>query len=359
MRQLGRQAIRDISTGAAVLGTGGGGDPRIGRLMAEQAIRDHGPVRLLDPDQLPDDALIVPCAMMGAPTVMVEKPPRGDETLEAIRALERYLGAEAFATMSLEAGGINATVPLAVAATLNLPIVDADAMGRAFPEILQTTLTLGGISATPMAIADEKGNMLFLETIDNAWTERFSRSISVDMGGSAMIALYSHTGSELREHTIRGSLSRAEAIGRILRELRSSSERPVEALAAHFGGIPFFSGKLVDVFRRTTGGFARGTAVVEGLGESELHIEFQNEFLVARDRDGSVLATVPDSICLLDRETGCPVTTESLSYGQRVDALAFPAAEPWRTDEGLALGGPEFFGFEIDYVPVEELTGAP
>ena len=43
-RSLGVQEIEDIALGAAVLGTGGGGDPYIGRLMATQAIEDHGPV---------------------------------------------------------------------------------------------------------------------------------------------------------------------------------------------------------------------------------------------------------------------------------------------------------------------------
>lgn len=73
MRKIGLQEIEDIATGAALLGAGGGGDPYIGKLMAIGAIKEHGPVTLLDPDEVPDDALIVPIAMMGAPTVLCEK----------------------------------------------------------------------------------------------------------------------------------------------------------------------------------------------------------------------------------------------------------------------------------------------
>lgn len=359
MRELGIQNIEDIATGAAILGTGGGGDPYIGKLMAQQAIEKHGPVELLEPSEVPDDELVVPSAMMGAPTVMVEKLPRGDETVEAFRALERYMGVDAYATMSIEAGGLNSTVPLGVAAALDMPIVDADGMGRAFPEIPQTVLTLGDVSATPMAMADEKGNSLFLETIDNAWTERFSRSVSVEMGGSALIAIYSHTGSELHEHTIHGSLTKAEEIGRTIRQLKDETEKPIDVLTEAFDGHHLFFGKVADVLRRTTEGFAKGEAKIEGLNRFDgqtLTVQFQNEFLVARV-DGEVIASVPDLISMIDSETGEPVTTEELSYGSRVDVLGLPCAPQWRSDAGLELGGPAFFEYDIEYVPIEERQG--
>jgi DUF917 family protein len=40
-------------------------------------------------------------------------------------------------------------IPMVVAANLGVPIVDADGMGRAFPEIQMVTPTLHGVSATP------------------------------------------------------------------------------------------------------------------------------------------------------------------------------------------------------------------
>lgn len=122
MRKLNKKNVEDIATGAAVLGTGGGGDPHVGKLMAQQAIERNGPVELLNPNEVPEDALVVPSAMMGAPTVMLEKIPRGDETIEAFQALERYMNTDAYATMSIEAGGLNSTVPLGVAAALDMPI---------------------------------------------------------------------------------------------------------------------------------------------------------------------------------------------------------------------------------------------
>lgn len=356
MNQIGTEEVSNIATGAAVLGTGGGGDPHLGKLMAQQAIEDHGSITLLDPSDVPDDALIVPTAMMGAPTVSTEKIPRGDESVNSFRAIEDYTNKEVYATMSIEAGGINSTIPLAVAAQLQLPIVDADGMGRAFPEIPQTSLTLGGVDATPFTMADEKGNSMILETIDNTWTETFSRSISVDMGGSAMISCYPHTGKQLKEHAIHNSLTYAEKIGRAINELTDVDSDPVEILVEEFDGYHLHGGKVTDVYRRTSDGFAKGAATIDGTGsfrDTVVQLEFQNEFLIARTED-TVLATVPDLICVIESETGQPVTTEELSYGYRVDVIGFEAADQWRTAEGVKLGGPEFFGYDLEYIPVEQ-----
>lgn len=73
MRKIGLEEIEDIALGAALLGAGGGGDPYIGKLVAIGAVKECGPVTLLDPEEVPDDALVVPIAMMGAPTILGEK----------------------------------------------------------------------------------------------------------------------------------------------------------------------------------------------------------------------------------------------------------------------------------------------
>ena len=48
MRLIGKEEIENMAIGAALLGTGGGGDPYIGKLMALQAIEKYGPVKLSD-----------------------------------------------------------------------------------------------------------------------------------------------------------------------------------------------------------------------------------------------------------------------------------------------------------------------
>ena len=59
MRKIGIAEVEDIALGAALLGAGGGGDPYIGKLVAMGALKECGPVTLLDPQEVPDDALDV------------------------------------------------------------------------------------------------------------------------------------------------------------------------------------------------------------------------------------------------------------------------------------------------------------
>ena len=359
MKIIDEAALEDLALGAAVLGTGGGGDPYVGKLMARQAIRDYGPVEMYTLDELADDDLIVPTAMMGAPTVMVEKMPNGDDIINAFESVGKYIGKPIKATMSIEAGGLNSVVPIYVAARKQIPLVDCDGMGRAFPELQMVTHTIFGIAATPMAMSDERGNTVLMETINNTWTETFARSITVNMGASAMIALYAATVGQLKEAAIPGTMSYAMEIGSIIRQARVQEDDPVNTVREAVGGFLVFKGKIGDVERRTEGGFAKGDAFMAGIDDyagQKLQLSFQNEHL-ALQIDGEYRVTVPDLIALLDVDTGEPITTEGIRYGMRVAVIAFPSDAKWRTEKGLELVGPRYFGYDVDFVPVEERYG--
>lgn len=354
MREITPQDLPDMARGAAVLGTGGGGDPYVGRLLAQQALLRHGPVRLVDPMEIDDDAVVIPTAFMGAPTVMLEKLPSGAELTAALQALEQLIGKKAAYTVSIEAGGLNSLIPFVAAAELGLPLIDADGMGRAFPELQMLLPTLGGVAATPMAIADERGNAVSLETVSNGWAERFARGVTIEMGCSAAVSLYVLTGRQVKDMMVHGTMTLCQRLGAAIREAGEAHRDPVAAATEVMGGRVIFRGKIVDVQRGTQGGFARGEAVLDGLTDdlgSRMEVAFQNENLVA-SRDGEVVVSVPDLICLLDTDTGEPVTTETLRYGLRVSVVAAPCDPRWRSTEGLELAGPAYFGYDHEYVPV-------
>jgi hypothetical protein len=329
--------------------------------MVEQAIDEGGRIVLISLDEVPDDALIVPSAMMGAPTVLVEKVPAGSETVASLRALESFLGRKSYATMPIECGGINSTMPLVVGARLGLPVVDADGMGRAFPELQMETFHVYGVSGTPMAITNEYGDTTIVTAHDNRMMEWLARGITIRMGGAAYIAEYPMDGATARRVSIPGTISLGIRIGRCLREARERHSDPFEALIEMLKETPYrygrviFEGKVVDVLRRTTEGFAKGHATIEAPGGgSTLEIHFQNENLVARD-DGGVRGIVPDLICVLDSETAEPITTEGIRYGQRVKVMVVSTPELMRTPAALEVFGPQAFGLDHDFRPIEEL----
>ncbi|HEX3790822.1 MAG TPA: DUF917 domain-containing protein [Pseudonocardiaceae bacterium] len=354
MREITEADLADIARGAAILGTGGGGDPYIGRLLAASAVRAYGPVTLCGLAEVPADAVVLPVAMMGAPTVMVEKLPSVEQVALAANTLADYLGRRLTHIACAEAGGVNSLIPVVAAAQLGLPLVDADGMGRAFPELQMVLPTLYGIRATPMSIADEKGNRGVLDTVTNHWAERLARSATIDMGCSAMISTFAMSGQQARSSMVGGTLSLCAELGGLVRRARAEHTDPVAAVVHRLGGRLLFHGKVVDVARRTTTGFARGEARLAGTDTDtggELVLRFQNEHLVA-ESGGAVIASVPDLICTLDRESGEAVTTEGLRFGQRLTVIAAPADPRWHTPAGLALAGPRYFGYDIEPIGV-------
>lgn len=359
--QLTAADLPDLARGATLLGTGGGGDPYIGKMLVERVL-GAGSITILDPEDLDDGMFVIPTAQMGAPTVMVEKIPAGTEPTLALRTLETHLSRTADATMPIECGGINSMIPLIVAAETGLPVVDADGMGRAFPELSMETFAVYGVHGSPLALAGERGEQVVIDTGDNdRQMEWLARGIAIRLGGVAHIAEYAMTGAEVKRTAVPRTISMALALGRAIREAREGHRSIFDAIASTLSTTLYshvrelFVGKVTDVERRTTEGFAKGRAVVSSLdleqGEA-LEISFQNENLIAR-RGTEVLAIVPDLICVVDIDSGEPITTEGLRYGQRVRVLGISTPKMMRTPEALDAFGPTAFGLNEPFVPLE------
>jgi len=347
---LDADAIEPLARGCAVLGTGGGGDTAAVELMVRRAIEVHGPVPVVGRDDLVD-GLVMPCGGIGSPLVSFEKLEGGDEGLRLRDEVERTFGTRVVALMASEIGGSNGLMPVVWAAQTGLPVLDADGMGRAFPEVQMVTMELAGVDPSPAVLTDERGNVAVLRASDGRMLERLERAVCVEMGGVASGADYVMTTAQASTAVIHGSVSKALRIGRTL----ADADDPVAALGSELGAVPLIAGSLTDVERRAGDGFARGTATIEGLGPDAgrtVRIEIQNENLVARE-GAHVLASVPDLITLLDAETIEAVPTERLRYGQRVMAVGIPCDPVWRTDRGLEVAGPRAFGYDLDFVPVE------
>ena len=279
MRKIGIPEIEDIALGAALLGAGGGGDPYVGKLIAIGAVQECGPVTILDPDEVPDDALVVPIAMMGAPTVLCEKAIGGEEYKTLYETVSAFYGKPIYAFMPIEAGGVNSMLPIAAAARLGLPLVDCDGMGRAFPELQMVTFTIGGGSATPMAMVDEKGNSCIFRTVTNKWTEEMARAVTMACGGSVSVSLYAMEGRFMKEYGVHGIVTRSESLGSAIRKVKEVSDKtPEEAFLEITEGYKLFQGKICDVLRDVRNGFNFGKVLLDGIGDDKgrsAYVEFQ------------------------------------------------------------------------------------
>lgn len=352
---LSERDIDYIALGAAILGTGGGGNVYIGKLRVREQLRAGRQIQIIPPEALEDDDLVVSVGGIGAPTVSIEKFEHGDEGYRAVRAIEQAVGRPAAALISDEIGGSNALEPMIAAAQTGLPVVDVDGMGRAFPELQMCTFFIYGLAPAPGALCDEKGNtVIFSEALSALWLERLARAGTVAMGCTATFALPPISGRQIKAWGVKYTVSQAWRLGQAVLEARAEKRDPIAAILAQEGGRRLFRGKIVDVARWTTGGFARGRLEIEGFDQdagTELRIEFQNENLIARI-DGAVVATVPDLICIVDAESGRPISTEETRYGLRVAVLGLPCSPLLRSPEALAVVGPRAFGYDLEYQPL-------
>jgi DUF917 family protein len=237
---------------------------------------------------------------------------------------------------------------VSLAADLGLPLVDADGMGRAFPEGPQVSMHVAGLSPEPVFLTDEHGNVVTIEPADGGWYERIVRSIVVAFGGQAFGADFVMPASVAREAVVHGTVSLALRLGRALRT------GGLPALIETSGGFVLATGTVGDVERRPTGGFARGVVTLVDEGTPVI-VHVQNENLLV-ERGGRPLAIVPDLIVLVDDATGTAVSTERVRFGQRLSVLGIPCAPVWRTEPGLAVAGPAAFDHPHPYAPVEELA---
>ena len=354
--------LHDFVRGAAILGTGGGGDPYIGRLMVQAAIREYGHPQIIELDEIDDNAQVAFIGMLGAPTVLSEKAASGHDIDLVVTKLSERLGRRIDALMPAEIGGVNSTIPIVAAARLGLPLLNADGMGRAFPEIQMVTMNFEGVSATPFVVVDEHGNSTIVETGTAKRAEEFVRAIAMQMGLSCIVAGYPMSGAQAKRATIPNTLTEALEIGRAIRQGREQGDA-IGALVNRLNGSDIygyarelFDGKIVDLRRETARGFAIGHCQIEALTGSgaSLNIQFQNEYLIAI-QDGAVRASVPDLIIIVDRETAEPITVETLRYGHRVKVIAAAAPAALRTPQALSVIKPQCFGLEYEYLPIESL----
>lgn len=283
-----------------------------------------------------------------------------DAPVKAIETLSRHLGQQFRAVVRSEAGGSTLNAFL-IASMLNVPVVDACITGRAVPEVHQSIPFINGVPAAPAAMATRWGDSLVLNQVVDAYRlEDLARAVAVSSGGGASLAYNPLSGRELKRVVIPADLSRAITFGRAVREARERGQDPTAALLKVSGGFKLFRGVVTKADMKGERGFTYWGVELNGAGEYARHtykLWVKNENLLGWI-DGVPDAMTPDLIINLDPATGDTLVGPSLggySVGQQVMLVSIPAHAMWRTPNGIKALGPRHFGFDFDYVPIEEL----
>lgn len=355
IRDITLDDIESLAVGAWILGTGGGGSSYLALLNMRSLYADGCRLQLLDPQALADDDWVAAVSNMGAPLVGQERLTDSRTIARAVSLLEEHTGYHFRGIMALEIGGGNAIQPLMAAAHLGRVVVDADMMGRAYPEAQMTSVAIGNLQPYPLSTVDCRGLEAIVQKVPSwKWMERVSRKICVEYGSIASTCKAPRTGAEVKAWGIHGTTSKAIRIGAAVRRAQRLHEDPVGAILSVEPGKVLYRGKVVDVERRATEGFLRGQTQFDGVDEyrgSRLQLSFQNEWIVAW-LDGEPIAMSPDLICVLDSVSGENVGTEIIRYGQRVTVIALPPPPVFLTPAGLRAVGPRAFNYDIEFKSV-------
>jgi DUF917 family protein len=303
----------------------------------------------MDPQALDDTDHVAVVSNMGAPLVTQERLVDSRLTARSVELMQDYLGIRFRGVMGIEIGGGNAMQPLMAAAHLGIPVVDADAMGRAYPEAQMTTFAVGDLAPAPLTSIDPRGNEVIVARVASwIWMERTSRKVCTEFGSIAATCKAPRTGAEVKRWGIPNTTTKAIRLGEAVMTANRRHENPIEAILAAENGKLLFTGKVVEVERRTTEGFLRGRTEIEGESRERISIDFQNEWVVIW-RGTTHLASTPELICVLDSDTGEAIGTEMVRYGQRVAVIVLPSPEIFLTPRGLAHVGPRAFGHDIEF----------
>ena len=365
------QDCEDFVRGCVFMGTGGGGRPEWGEGMLRSALDEGLTIEWVDADDIPDDVWTVTPYGMGSIAPLTQetldkieemglKDRLGDTSMEeAVKELGNYLGQPIGCLVCAELGGGNSAAPLVTGARMGIPVVDGDYAGRAIPEELQGTPFIHGKQSWPVANVDRWGNIAIIKyTVDSYMMERLGKMLAVAAFGSTTQAGTPLPASEMKEVLVHGTLTKSLALGRAIREAGEKGADPIDAAVQVTQGWRLFEGVVSGKEWEDRDGYMFGTNHVKGTGDYEgqtLDVWFKNENHVSW-LNGEPWICSPDLVILARKESGEGITNTQIKEGDEVVAVGAKGLEVFRTEFGLdRASGPRYFGFDIDYVPIEDL----
>jgi DUF917 family protein len=371
IRTLSEQEAMDMMVGSSIQSTRA--SDSAGMMQAAKKLLSEGrKFTMVAADDLPDDWTVIQAAggiggggaweWVTERTKSQDLPTIPDASLRGIEALSKHIGKPIDALIRNESAGATLSV-FQNASALNLPVVDAcPAGGRAKPEVQQSLTFFAGLSITPAALVSRWGDTVIIDkTADDYRYEDLARALAVASGGGISNARGVISGRDVKRVTLKGALTEAILFGRTVREAREQGRDPIDALVSVCSDCTrLFQGTVVKAETKGDRGHTYTDAYLQGTGLWAGHsyrVWVKNENIIAW-LDGKPDAISPDFIYNLDPKTGDAITSRDLGgypLGVEVAFVGRKAPAAWRSPKGIESIGPRRYGFDFDYVPLEEI----
>ena len=315
--KLNEELLKYAVYGGAILG-GGGGGPIEGGLAAGKIAVEYSSPELVDIQEIADDTLIVTASAVGAPAAP-DKYIKPKDYVRTIEILEQNTGLKVGGIITNENGGMATANGWIQAAVLGIPLIDAPCNGRAHP-----TGTMGsmGLNLLPDYVSYQAavgGNpalghyveAFFAGSIDNS--AKMVRQASVVAGGLVAVARNPIDAAYVKKNGAINGVTHAIETGKALfKGLERSPQDAILSVVEFLKGSVVVEGKIEELELITAGGFDVGKVRIK-----DCELTFWNEYMTL-ERGKERLATFPDLIMTLDKESGLPVTSAEIKQGQEV-----------------------------------------
>jgi DUF917 family protein len=369
IRTLTEQEVEDVLVGSSIQATRNGDSTRA--IQRAKALMAQGKkYQVISVDDLPDDWMVVAAAGGvgggGAWDYVVDRvkkqnlPIVQDTTVKAAEVLSKHIGKKFSAVIRNEAdGAMSAAFDSAI--KMGVPVVDACLAGRAKPELNLQVSFVNGILGTPAALVTRWGDVVIIDKgVDDYRLEDLARAVAVASGGGSSIARNPMTGAQVKRGTVKGAVSEAMLFGRTVREARAQGKDPIAALIPVAKAHKLFQGVTTKSDMKGERGFNWVNVELSGINEYKGHtyrVYVKNENIISW-LDGKPDVLPPDLIYNLDPKTGDAISGVEMGMfpmGKEVVILGRSASPMWHTPKGIEVGGPRHFGFDLDYVPLEDV----
>jgi DUF917 family protein len=365
------EEIPALLEGLAILGNGGGGSPAWGRQILLNDLDHNRTWKIVDPETIPDDWTIVSGGILASVTAIEAVKPaeiiknweKVFPTMEVIRLTEQWIGKKVNAFVPFEPGGLNSPLAMTVSARSDIVVIDGDGLGRAAPESQMTSFIGHGVSLTPMPLIDRFGNaVIVIKAQEPTFSDELGRWVVSQGSGLSANTLYPMSAKQLRESVIPGTYSRSLKIGKKVLEARKHQENVIPVLVEVLSARELIQAKIERMQEEKRAGFYFTVASLVGMGNHEgkkVRLIIKNEAMLYLEGE-EPRAMFPDSIYMLDPETGRGYMSVELKEGMDIAVLASPChprmREAIKTPTGQQSLGPSRYGYpDLEYRTVEEL----
>jgi len=348
--------VRDILAGASFLGGGGGGALALGFQMID-TLKEDGYIIFahVSPVQdMPSTDLLATVAGLGAPSNVVMSKFEQDlpGAFAALKEAYRVQNQVLSGIYSGEMGGLNTMVAIMLhivsySTEERVMIVDADANGRAVPELNTCLVTARGYPPTPVGIEGHDVDSKEIESRYVAWTKKYdgessddiakrsesiARSLAIEYG-QVGFSTWALSPQEIMDDACDGFISKAFDIGTILYDGTPWNSGKLTAIQNLLDGKArqICAGTVQSFTRDTSGGFDVGRTTILGDDGQIYAIDFQNENIVAYDSSNKAIITAPDRITILDVPTCVALTNveTDITVGMNVAVILSASDSKW------------------------------